>query len=44
MKIIIHVLNPIDFNYKYYKFNIAMKNIVESSYSNNLKYEPIFIK
>ena len=31
-------------NYKYYKFNIAMKNIVESSYSNNLKYEPIFIQ
>ena len=31
-------------NYKYYKFNIAMKNIVESSYSNNLKYEPIFVQ
>ena len=31
-------------NYKYYKFNLAMKSIVESSYSNNLKYEPIFIQ
>lgn len=31
-------------NYKYYKFNMAMKSIVESSYSNNLKYEPIFIQ
>ena len=31
-------------NYKYYKFNIAMKNIVKSSYSNNLKYEPIFVQ
>ena len=31
-------------NYKYYKFNITMKNIVESSYSNNLKYEPIFVQ
>ena len=31
-------------NYKYYKFNLAMKSIVESSYSNNLKYEPLFIQ
>ena len=31
-------------NYKYYKFNLAMKSIVESSYSNNLKYEPIFVQ
>ena len=31
-------------NYKYYKFNLAMKSVVESSYSNNLKYEPLFIQ
>ena len=31
-------------NYKYYKFNLVMKSIVESSYSNNLKYEPLFIQ
>ena len=31
-------------NYKYYKFNRAMKSIVESSYSNNLKYESIFVQ
>lgn len=31
-------------NYKYYKFNMAMKNITESNYSNNLKYEPIFVQ
>ena len=31
-------------NYKYYKFNMAIKNITESNYSNNLKYEPIFVQ
>ena len=31
-------------NYKYYKFNRVMKSIVESSYSNNLKYESIFVQ
>ena len=29
-------------NWKYYRFNISMRHIVEASYSKNLKYIPLF--
>lgn len=31
-------------NYKYYKFNRAIRSIIQSNYSSNLKYESLFIK
>ena len=31
-------------NYKYFQFNKAMKSIVDSNYTANLTYEPIFMK
>lgn len=31
-------------NWKYFQFNKAMKSIVDSNYSTNLKYESLFIK
>lgn len=31
-------------NYKFYQFNRAMKSIVQNNYSNNLKYESLFIQ
>jgi len=31
-------------NWKYFQFNKAMKSIVETNYSTNLKYESLFIK
>ncbi len=31
-------------NYKYFQFNKAMKSLVDSNYTANLTYEPIFMK